>query len=144
MNKVETFLSQAGKDILGAIEWIEGVSTTVVKIVPQAAAEVSTVVGDLEDVKEIVIDIEAISNALKTIPGGTPLTGAQKLAASIPKIQQLVLIGLLKGLKVQNPAMLTDGVSDIGQGVVKCLNACEASTGTQAIPTTALAAKQKT
>ena len=88
-------------------------------VFPGKTGELGQVVGILEQVSGLVVQIEAIGVSLG-------LSGAQKLQGVVTAAMQLFLdSALLAGHKIANANLFKEGVTDVVNGIVKILNSAK-------------------
>lgn len=128
MNKVETFLSKAGAAILkigatvtGIMPYLTEAGQIISAIDPAAAKTVTAVESDIAAMLGVVVQVEAIGQAVTA-----PLTGPQKLQAAIPLIGQLVSSSAaMVGKKVANQALYNQAIAEMAQAAADLANSLD-------------------
>lgn len=93
----------------------------------KVAAGVGTVVNDLTAIGSTVVQIET---AFAGLPPGT--TGAQKLAAAVPLVGNIIKTSeLVAGKKIKNEALFTQAITEYTQATVDLLNSIDESEATK-------------
>lgn len=86
----------------------------------KSAQVTGTAVNDLTSIGSTIVQIET---AFAAVPGST---GAQKLAASIPLIGNIIKTSeMVVGKKIANEAMFTQAVKEYAQATVDLLNSLD-------------------
>lgn len=94
-----------------------GVGPIITPFLGSGKAVVGTAVNDLTAIGSIIAQMEA---AFAVIPGST---GAQKLAASIPLVGNIIKTSeLVAGKKIANEALFTQAIQEYAQATVDLLN----------------------
>lgn len=117
---VLTLLKKIGQVIVKGAAVEAGFAPLVAPLLgSKASAAVGTVTNDLTAAAQVVTQVEAIGQT-------TGLTGAQKLAAAIPLITNIINTSeLISGKNVANRQLFAQGCSEITQGVVDLLNSLD-------------------
>lgn len=113
-----SWLKKAGQVLLKAEEMVVGFGPMAGAIYPQAAPVIQTVSADLQDIEKIVVQAEAMGQAL-----GLP--GAQKIKAAGPIVAQIVLSRLVAGRKVKDQAAFAAACERLGGDIADVLNALD-------------------
>ncbi len=110
------FLKAFGLAALKITAIVSGFDFT--KLVPQqVAGEVRFVKNHMSEIMKVVVDVEAIGQALS-------LSGPQMLEAEIPKVSQLildVLMDLNPKFKIADEAEYRAGIAEIANGAARVL-----------------------
>jgi hypothetical protein len=119
---VLTFLKKAGQDIVQ----IAGIALGFVPLAqaasPNNAGLIGKVASELDQLKSLIIQVEAFGAAL---PAG--MDGATKLKVATPMVAQLVLRSdMMLGHEIQDQALFTNGAEQIASGVANVLNSLKA------------------
>src|SRR4051812_21705042 len=94
-----TFLKKFGEAILKGISIVTGFAPIASALYPGQAGVIQTVSNDLAQVASIIVQTEALGQALG-------LSGLQKLQAAVPLVEQIVLqSSVLVGHKIENEAL---------------------------------------
>ena len=110
------WLAQVGEDIEKGAKAVLGGATNVINMPGNA-------IGDIKSMVNAVVTVEAIAN---TMENGA-LTGAAKLAAAAPLVQQIVQDSeFLYQKKIQNQAQFAKAIQEITQGMVDLAQSLEA------------------
>ena len=117
-----TFLKKLGEILLKVVGIAAGVGPLVTPFFGSGKAVTTTVVNDLTQIGQVVVQIET---AFAAVPGST---GAQKLQAAIPLVSNIIKTSeLVVGKKIANEALFTQACQEMTQGVVDLLNAIDQS-----------------
>lgn len=120
-----TFLKKLGGIILKVTEIALGFAPIVQQMLPGSSAAVATVSKDLTEIADIIVQAEAMGQAL-----GIP--GAQKLIAATPMVAQIVLqSSLLANHEIGDPDLFRKGCASIASGMADVLNSLKADVQTQ-------------
>jgi hypothetical protein len=119
-----TFLKQLARVIVQGMKIVVGLQTSGV-FQRYDSEKVAHVIGDLQAIEQIVVQTEVFGQVLNT-PGADKLRAASAMAG-----QYLLTSSLLAGRKVENPALLEEGIAEITEGVVKVLNALKPEVKTE-------------
>jgi len=114
-----TFLKKLGQVLLKVVAIAAGVGPIIQPFMGsgKAAQVTGTAVNDLTSIGSIIVQIET---AFAAIPNST---GAQKLAASIPLIANIIKTSeLVSGKKIANEALFTQACQEYAQATVDLLN----------------------
>lgn len=117
-----TFLKKLGSILVNLAGIAAGVGPIITPFLGsgKAASVTGTVVNDLTSIGSTIVTIET---AFAAIPGAT---GAQKLAASIPLIGNIIKTSeLVAGKKIANEALFTQAVQEYAQATVDLLNSID-------------------
>lgn len=115
-----SFLSKLGEIIVRGAAIVSGFEPILEAAAPKQAGVIQTVNADLSAMANIVVQIEAASQAIKA--GGGTMTSDQKLAAAVALIGPIVKqSSLIAGHQIADAALLQKGVGEIAQGVVDTL-----------------------
>lgn len=120
-----TFLKKLGSILAKGLAIAVGIGPLIAPYLGsgKAAAVATTVVNDLTSIGQVVLQAEALIQ--------TPGSGATKLAAATPLIQQILQTSqLLDGKKITQPALLTQGAGKITSGVADILNSVDPNAAT--------------
>lgn len=121
-----TFLAALGSLIVRGLQIVLGIAPIVQASAPSASGTVGAIASELQQISSIIIQVEAIGQALT--PG---LTGAQKLQASTPLVAQILLqSAVLSGHTIADPALFTNGAEQIASGMANVLNSLKANVTT--------------
>jgi hypothetical protein len=120
-----TFLQKLGQFLAKGIKIaaeVAGIAPLMAPLLGSAVQNVqqvaTTAANDLTQIGQVVVQAEALMQS--------PGSGASKLAAAAPLVQQIVQTSqLLDGKKIANPTLFAQGCSKITSGVADCLNAIE-------------------
>ncbi len=113
------FLKKFGQVALKVTEAVAGLAPIAQAIYPKAAGEIQVVSQDLKQVADIIMQVEAVGQALQ-------LPGQQKLVASAPLVAQVILrSSLLANHKIENPTLFQQGAQKIADGMADILNSLE-------------------
>ena len=111
------FLTKLGQIILKGTEIWLGFAPLVQTALPGHAGEVQTVSQDLVEIAHIIVQVEAMGQALK-------LPGAQKLQAAVPSVTAIILQStLLAHHKIGDPVLFAQGTQKVADGMADVLNA---------------------
>ncbi len=111
-----SFLKKVGQILAVGLEVITGFSPAIKALVPNAGGTVDLVTNDLQALSNIIITVEGIGTA-------AGLTGAQKLAASLPMIEQAILgSAALVNHKINDEALFKKAVAEYAQATADLLN----------------------
>jgi hypothetical protein len=121
-----TFLKKLGQVLLQVVGLATGMGPLIAPLLgsgSKAASVEGTVVNDLTSIGTVVVQIETAFQAL-----GPSSTGAQKLAAAIPLVANIIKTSeLVAGKKVANEALFTQAVTEYTQATVDLLNSLHES-----------------
>lgn len=115
-----TFLKKLGQILISLAGVAAGIGPIIIPFLGsgKAAQVAGTAVNDLTAVASTVVQIET---AFAAIPG---TTGAQKLAAAIPLVGNIIKTSeLVAGKKIKNEALFTQAIQEYTQATVDLLNA---------------------
>lgn len=113
------FLKKFGSIALQVTQAAIGLAPLAQKIYPGAAGEIAVVSQDLAQVAGIILQVEAVGQALT-------LSGPQKLQAAVPLVSQVILqSALLANHKIDDAAKFSAGCQKIADGMVDLLNSLE-------------------
>lgn len=111
-----TFLKKLGSILLKVTEIAVGFSPIVQQLLPGSATTVATVSKDLAQIADIIVQAEAMGQALGQ-------AGAQKLIAATPMVAQIILASsILANHKIANPGLFQQGCTSIASGMADVLN----------------------
>ena len=114
------WLKKAGAIALKGIEIAAGNASTVKLVVPKAAGTVDKVVGELTQIKDIIVTVEAVGQAW-----GQP--GAEKLRVAGPLVAQAIAqSSLMIGHEVADKAAYDAACATIAGGIADLLNSLTA------------------
>lgn len=116
-----TFLKTLGSLIVKGLQIITGFALPIAQVAaPGTVPIIQTVVNDLQQIGNIIVQVEAIGQALA-------LTGAQKLTASAPLVAQVIMSSsLLVGHVIADQAKFTAAVNGIASNFADLLNSLQA------------------
>jgi hypothetical protein len=115
-----TFLKTLGSIILKATQIVLGFAPIAQSAFPSQAGTIQTVEDKLQQIANIIVQTEAIGQALT-------LTGAQKLTAAAPLVAQEILSSsLLVGHQIADAAKFQTAVSGIASNMADLLNSLKA------------------
>jgi len=115
-----TLLKTIGSIIAKGLQIVLGFAPIAQATFPAQAGTIQTVEDKLQQIAQIVVQTEAIGQALS-------LTGAQKLTAAAPLVAQEILSSsLLVGHVIANPTLFQQSASDLASAVVGILNSLKA------------------
>ena len=110
------FLTKLGQIILKGVEIWAGFAPLVQTAFPNQAGTIQTVSNDLAQIANIVVETEAVGQALG-------LAGNQKLQAATPSVAQIILSSsMLANHKIANPDLFKQGCQKITDGMADVLN----------------------
>ena len=116
-----TFLGKLGKYLAEGVAVASGLWPMVQPFFGSAtkAQQIGTVViNDLTSIASVVVQAEAILQQ--------PGSGAQKLAAAAPLVQNIIRTSeLVSGHKIANEALFTQGCTDLTSAVAEILNSLD-------------------
>ncbi len=116
-----TFLKKAGLDILKGISVVAGLAPLLQATMPNESGVITKVASELELLKTLIIQIEAMGASLST-----PMSGADKLKAAAPQVTQIILnSAMFAGHKIQDQQLANIGSEQIASGIANWLNALE-------------------
>ncbi len=108
------FLTKIGKLILKGTRYIVGISSTVQRVSPDGRVE--TFVDKLLEIRDVIIKLEAVGQALH-------LTGVNKLKGAAALVAQVILgSGVMINRKIGNEAMFLQGATKMADGMADVLN----------------------
>lgn len=111
-----TFLKKIGSLLVQGVAVISGLTPLLKVVLPNAAGTIDTVTNDLQAFKTIIVTVEGMGQAVG-------LTGPQKLAASLPSIEQAILSSAaLVGHKINDEALFKKAVGEYAQATADLLN----------------------
>lgn len=111
-----TFLRKVGQLLGAGLKILTGIGPVVSTFVPNAAGELVKVENTLEQVAQVVMQAEAMGQAIN-------LPGPQKLAAATPLVRQVILVFCkAKGLDITDEAKFNTAIAGITGGVADLLN----------------------
>lgn len=120
------WLKKAGSIALKGIELAAGNAPTVKVLVPKAAGAIDAVVGDLAQIKDIIVTVEAIGQAW-----GQP--GAEKLRVAGPLVAQAIAqSSMMAGHQIADKAAYDKACATIAGGMADLLNSLKAEDVAQA------------
>lgn len=114
-----TFLKKLGQVLLKVMAVATGIGPIIEPLLGsgKAATGVTTGINDLTSIGQVVVQIET---AFAAIPNST---GAQKLAAVIPLVSNIIKTSeLVVGKKIANEALFTQACTEYAQATVDLLN----------------------
>lgn len=116
-----TFLKTLGSLIVKGLQIISGFALPIAQVAaPGTVPIIQTVVNDLQQIGNIIVQVEAIGQALA-------LTGAQKLTASAPLVAQVIMSSsLLVGHVIADQPKFTAAVNGIASNFADLLNSLQA------------------
>lgn len=116
-----TFLSKLGSFLAKAVAIAAGLGPLIAPYLgAKGGAVASTVVNDFTSIGQVIVQAEAL------IQGAG--TGATKLAAAAPLVQQIVQTSeLMAGKKIANEALFTTSCQQITSAVAGILNSLDAN-----------------
>jgi hypothetical protein len=115
-----TFLKKLGQIFLKLVAVAAGVGPIITPFLGsgKAGTVATTTVNDLTQVVQVVLQIET---AFAALPPG--VTGAQKLAAAIPLVANIIKTSeMVVGKKIANEALFTQACTEYTQATVDLLN----------------------
>ena len=108
-----TFLKKLGTVLLRITEIVGGFGPIAF---PGSASTVKTVISDITQIASVIVNVEAVGQALQ-------LPGPSKLTASAPLVAQIILQSeFFTGKKIANEALFKDGITVIADGFARVLN----------------------
>jgi hypothetical protein len=111
-----TFLKKFGEAVLKGIAIVSGFAPIATALYPGQAGLIQTVSNDLAQVANIIVQSEALGQALS-------LNGLQKLQASVGPVEQVILqSSLLVGHKIANEALFKQACQEYAQATADLLN----------------------
>lgn len=119
-----TFLKKLGQILANIAGIAVGIGPIITPFLGsgKAAAVAGTAINDLTAIGSMVAQIETAANAV------TGMTGAQKLAAAIPLVGNIIKTSeLVVGKKIANEALFTQAVQEYTQATVDLLNSIDSS-----------------
>ncbi len=121
-----TFLKKLGQVLLQVVGVATGMGPLIAPFLgsgSKAATVAGTVVNDLTSIGSVVVQIETAFQAL-----GPSVTGAQKLAAAIPLVANIIKTSeMVAGKKIANETLFTQAVTEYTQATVDLLNSLHES-----------------
>lgn len=112
-----SFLKKIGFVLLKGTEIITGLSPLLTGLIPGASAVAGKVVSELVQIGRIIVQVEAVGQAL-----GLP--GPDKLRAAAPQVASLIVQSdLMVGHRIHDAALFQRGTEKIADGMVDVLNA---------------------
>jgi hypothetical protein len=132
------WLKVVGLDLVKGFEIVSGIEPLIAGLLPAgsaAAGVAQTVSADLAQIGNIIVSVEgaAASVAAAAPAAGAALTAAQKLAAAVPGVTQVILQStLLAGRTIENQSLFTASVAQVINGIVGILNSLHANVATTA------------
>lgn len=119
-----TFLSKLGAIINEGLK-IFGILAPVAQVLlPGQAQEIQTISNDLTQVAGVIVQVEAVGQALS-------LPGAQKLTAAVGPVSNIILnSALMVNKKIANPDLFKQGATKIADGMADILNSLHADVET--------------
>lgn len=119
-----TFLKKLGVILFEGLRIVSGIGPSVAQTFPATATDVSVVTSDLQQFLAAIASVEAIGAALK-------LPGDQKLAGSLPLIEQVILSSsMMVGHSIDNPDLFKKAVAGFAQATVDVANSLKANVDT--------------
>lgn len=113
------FLTKLGNVLLQVTQVVTGFAPLAKVALPGYADKVDVVSQDLAELSQIIVNVEAVGQALS-------LAGPQKLQAAAPLIAQvLIRSSIVANHKVANPALFQQGATKIADGLADVLNSLE-------------------
>ena len=110
------FLTKLGQILLKGIEIYAGFAPIAQASFPGIAGPIATVSNDLSQIANIIVQVEAMGQALQ-------LPGVNKLIAAVPSVEQIILQStLLVNHKIANPELFKAGATKIADGMADVLN----------------------
>ena len=114
-----TFLKKLGTILVQVAGAASGIGPILGPFFGSKGGAVETGVNDLTKVASVIVSVETIFG---TLPPGT--TGAQKLAAALPLVAQIIKTSeLVSGKKIANDELFTKAIQEYTQATVDLLNA---------------------
>lgn len=134
-----SFLKQFGLDVLKGVQIFEGIEPTAASVIAPTSSKAAS---ELDSLSSFAQEAMGIESAFAAAFGTSNKTGAAKLAALIPQIQQIVLASqLLSGKKIADPVLFTKSMQEFAQATADLLNSLQNKVST-ANPANAPAAPQ--
>ena len=117
-----TFLKKLGEFLAKAVALAAGIGPLITPYLGSKGGQaVSTTVNDLTSIGQVVVQAEAMIQ--------TAGSGASKLAAAAPLVQQIVMTSeLVSGHKIANTALFTTSCQQITSAVAGILNSLDPGT----------------
>lgn len=113
------FLTKLGNVLLQVTQVVTGFAPLAKVALPGYADKVDVVSQDLAELSQIIVNVEAVGQALS-------LAGPQKLQAAAPLIAQvLIRSSIVANHKVANPVLFQQGATKIADGLADVLNSLE-------------------
>jgi hypothetical protein len=120
-----TFLKKLGGILVKGIAVAVGFAPMIQQFVPGSTGIVQTVSKDLAQIADIIVQAEAMGQAL-----GQP--GPQKLIAVTPMVAQIILgSSMLSGHKIANSDLFKQGCTSIASGMADVLNSLKDDVATE-------------
>lgn len=117
-----SWLKKIGQLLLQGIIIAEGVAPVIAQNVPASAGTVAKVGDDLAILQNIIVQAEAMGQAL-----GLP--GADKLRAAAPMVAQMIVSSsILANHKIADQALFYQGSTKIADGMADVLNSLKDNT----------------
>ena len=120
-----SFLKQFGLDVMKGVQIFMGIEP----IAAQTLQAVNpTVAGKLDSFEQFAAQAMTIESGFAAAFGPSNKTGAAKLAALVPQIQQIVLSSqFLTGKKIGDTALFTKAMQEYAQATADLLNSLQAN-----------------
>lgn len=110
------FLSKLGQIVVKGLQIITGLQPVVSSVNPQIGATIQTVSVDLAQIGDIIVNVEAVGQALG-------IAGPDKLRAAAPQVAQIILkSAMLANHQIADGALFTQGSTKIADGMADVLN----------------------
>jgi len=114
-----TFLKTLGAILVKGLQIAIGFAPVAQAAFPQASVAIQAVEDKLQKIAGIIVQTEAIGQALQ-------LPGAQKLTAAAPLVAQEILSSsILVGHVIANPTLFQQGSQKIADGMADVLNSLQ-------------------
>lgn len=122
-----TWLKRIGQIILNGAELAAGIGPFVKIAAPQSAAVVDTVVSDLQQIKGIIVQVEAIGQAFK-------VAGPDKLRVAGPLVAQVIAqSAVMTGHQIANVEAYNKACETIAGGMADLLNSLKEPASVQSL-----------
>jgi hypothetical protein len=120
-----SFLKQFGLDVLKGVQIFEGIAPVATTVIGALNPKLGT---ELDTITQMASEALSIEGDFASAFGPTNPTGAAKLAALIPNIQQIVLASqAMTGKQVAQPALFSKSMQEYAQATVDLLNSLKPS-----------------
>lgn len=114
-----SFLKKIGSILGKATQIALGFGPVIQQFAPQTSPVVREVTSDLQQLAQIIVNVEAIGQALE-------IAGPDKARAAAPLIAQVILqSSVMAHRKIHDPALFQKGCAELGGAVADILNALD-------------------